>query len=280
MFLHKNRHDLTHLFFSWYNTDMIKTHLRCPSCQKQLSLNQKYVSCGRHHFDVAKEGYVNLCIPVIKGDNLQLVKARENFFLHNPFKPLMDAILPWLSSQDIVLDMGCGIGSYLSYFKNNFPNLTTIGFDGSKHAIKKASKTDKSSLYVVGNINACPIIDHQMDVVLSIFAPFQISEVKRVLKPNGYFICVEPGEKHLIELKSVLYPTLRLNLERQSNTLNINLIHEENIEFIIICDHSLLMSLFHMTPYAYTTSKEAQQKLSSTKELNVLASFILRVYKV
>lgn len=259
---------------------MIKTYLRCPICQKQLSLNQNYVSCGKHHFDVAKEGYVNLCIPVIKGDNLELVQAREIFFLHNPFKPLMNAILPWFSSQDIVLDMGCGIGSYLRYFKKSLPTLTTIGFDGSKHAIKKASKTDQSSLYVVGNINACPIVDHQMDVVLSIFAPFQISEVKRVLKPNGYFICVEPGEKHLFELKSVLYPTLRLNLDRKSNTTNLNLIHEKHIEFMISCDQSLLMSLFHMTPYAYTTSREAQQKLSSIDQLNVLASFIMRVYQV
>jgi 23S rRNA (guanine745-N1)-methyltransferase len=258
---------------------MKQTLLRCPACHKQLYLNEKSYSCGKHHFDIAKEGYVNLCIPPIKGDDLNLVQARESFFHHNPYEPLMRAILPWISSQDTVLDMGCGIGSYLQYLKTNLPSLTTIGFDGSKHAIKKAAKSDKTGQYVVGNINACPIIDHEIDVVLSVFAPFQINEVKRVLKPKGLFINVEPGENHLLELKSVLYPTLRVNNVTEPLTSSFNLVHEETIDFTLNCDQPLLMSLFHMTPYAYTTSKDAQERLTSLTHLNVLASFVLRIYK-
>lgn len=279
LFSTKDRVELTLYSHSWYNTCMKQTLLRCPACQKQLYLNHKTYSCGKHHFDIAKEGYVNLCIPPIKGDDTYLVQARESFFLLNPYEPLMKAILPWISPNDIVLDMGCGIGSYLQYFKANLPSLTTIGFDGSKHAIKKAAKSDKTGQYVVGNINACPIIDHQMDVVLSVFAPFQVNEVKRVLKPKGRFINVEPGENHLIELKSVLYPTLRVNNVTKPLTSSFNLIHEEVIDFTVSCDHSLLMSLFHMTPYAYTTSKDAKDKLDSMTHLNVLASFVLRVYE-
>ena len=258
---------------------MKQTLLRCPICHKPLYYNQISYSCGKHHFDTAKEGYVNLCIPPIKGDDTHLVQAREDFFLHNPYEPLMKAILPWISPNDTVLDMGCGIGSYLQYIKADLPSITTIGFDGSKLAIKKASKSDKTSQYVIGNINACPIMDHQMDVALSIFAPYQVNEVNRVLKPKGRFVCVEPGENHLLELKSVLYPTLRLNKVSEPLQIPFNLIHEENVEFSITCDHFLLMSLFHMTPYAYTTSKEAHQKLSSIEHLNVLASFVLRVYE-
>jgi 23S rRNA (guanine745-N1)-methyltransferase len=237
-------------------------------------------SCGKHHFDKAKEGYVNLCIPPIKGDDSHLVQAREDFFLKNPYEPLMNAIFPWVTTQDVVLDMGCGIGSYLKYLKDKLPLLTTIGFDGSKIAIKKASKSDLNGQYVVANINSCPIIDHSIDVVLSVFAPYQISEVKRVLKPGGRLICVEPGINHLVELKSVLYPSLRLNEVSEPLKTPLNLIHEENVNFIISCDHSLLMSLFQMTPYAYTTSKEAQEKLSSISHLDVLASFVLRVYEL
>jgi 23S rRNA (guanine745-N1)-methyltransferase len=259
---------------------MKQTLLRCPICHKQMYSNEASYSCGKHHFDIAKEGYVNLCIPPIKGDDSLLVQAREDFFLQNPYEPLMNAILPWITSQAVVLDMGCGIGTYLRFLKDNLPTLTTIGFDGSKIAIKKASKSDLHSQYVVANINSCPIIDHSIDVVLSVFAPFQISEVNRVLKPGGRFICVEPGINHLVDLKSVLYPSLRLNEVSEPLKTPLNLMHEESVEFTISCDHSLLMSLFHMTPYAYTTSKEAQEKLSTISQLNVLASFILRIYEI
>jgi 23S rRNA (guanine745-N1)-methyltransferase len=259
---------------------MKQTLLRCPICHKQMYSSKVFFSCGKHHFDSAKEGYVNLCIPPIKGDDSHLVKAREDFFLHNPYEPLMSSILPWVAPLDVVLDMGCGIGSYLRYLKDKLPSLTTIGFDGSKIAIKKASRSDLLSQYIVANINSCPIIDHCIDVVLSIFAPFQISEVKRVLKPGGRFVCVEPGINHLVNLKTVLYPSLRLNEVSQPLIDSFSLIHEECVEFNISCDHSLLMSLFHMTPYAYTTSKEAQEKLSAIVQLDVLASFVLRVYEI
>jgi 23S rRNA (guanine745-N1)-methyltransferase len=259
---------------------MKQTLLRCPICHKQMYSNEASYSCGKHHFDSAKEGYVNLCIPPIKGDDSRLVQAREDFFLQNPYEPLMNAILPWVVPHNVVLDMGCGIGSYLRFLKDKLPSLTTIGFDGSKIAIKKAYKSDVFSQYVVANINSCPIIDHSIDVVLSVFAPFQMSEVKRVLKPGGRFVCVEPGINHLVDLKSVLYPSLRLNEVSEPLIDSFNLIHEASVEFTISCDHSLLMSLFHMTPYAYTTSKEAQEKLSSIVHLDVLASFVLRIYEI
>ena len=80
---------------------MLKTLLQCPVCQQPLYLTQHY-SCGKHHFDRAKEGYVNLCIPPIRGDDALLVNARANFFQTNPYKPLMVKLQSMITSFSTV----------------------------------------------------------------------------------------------------------------------------------------------------------------------------------
>lgn len=253
--------------------------LKCPICHQPLTYTQSW-SCGTHHFDMAKEGYVNLCIPPIKGDDTLLVQARERFFSSNPYEPLMKTIMNWINPNSVVLDVGCGIGAYLKYFKTHDDSLTTVGCDGSKIAIKKASKSDHLSQYVVANMNNLPILNHRVDVLLSIFAPFDLIEVKRVLKPKGYFISIHPAPDHLLELKQLIYNRVRLNPLIPQLGDELTCVHEENVAFSMKLDHVTLTSLFQMTPYAYTSHADALKKIQSCDNLSVRASFILRVYQM
>ena len=256
---------------------MSKTLLQCPVCQQPLYLTQHY-SCGKHHFDRAKEGYVNLCIPPIRGDDALLVNARANFFQTNPYKPLMVKLQSMITSFSTVLDVGCGTGAYLEFMKRNDSTLTTIGCDGSKKAIRKAAKLDTQTLYMVANMNALPLLNESVDVILSVFAPYNSEEIQRVLKPNGQLIVVQPAPNHLFELKQVLYDIVKLNpdttLTIPGLTSNLN----EQLEFEMILNQDELQALFAMTPYVYTSSQQASMKLHSYSSLTVKASFKILVF--
>lgn len=256
---------------------MLKTLLQCPVCHQHLYLTHHY-SCGKHHFDRAKEGYVNLCIPPIRGDDTLLVNARANFFQTNPYKPLMVKLQSMVASFSTVLDVGCGTGAYLEFMKRNDSTLTTIGCDGSKKAIKKAAKLDPQSLYMVANMNALPLLNESVDVILSVFAPYNSEEIQRVLKPNGQLIVVQPAPNHLFELKQVLYDIVKLNpdttLTIPGLTSNLN----EQLEFEMILNQDELQALFAMTPYVYTSSQQASMKLKALVSLNIKASFKISVF--
>jgi len=220
---------------------MLKTLLQCPVCHQPLYLTHHY-SCGKHHFDRAKEGYVNLCIPPIRGDDTLLVNARANFFQTNPYKPLMVKLQSMVASFSTVLDVGCGTGAYLEFMKRNDSTLTTIGCDGSKKAIRKAAKLDTQTLYIVANMNALPLLNESVDVILSVFAPYNSEEIQRVLKPNGQLIVVQPAPNHLFELKQVLYDIVKLNpdttLTIPGLTSNLN----EQLEFEMILNQDELQA--------------------------------------
>ena len=256
---------------------MSKPLLQCPVCQQPLYLTQHY-SCGKHHFDRAKEGYVNLCIPPIRGDDTLLVNARANFFQTNPYKPLMVKLQSMVASFSTVLDVGCGTGAYLEFMKRNDSTLTTIGCDGSKKAIRKAAKLDTQTLYIVANMNALPLLNESVDVILSVFAPYNSEEIQRVLKPNGQLIVVQPAPNHLFELKQVLYDIVKLNpdttLTIPGLTSNLN----EQLEFEMILNQDELQALFAMTPYVYTSSQQASMKLKALVSLNIKASFKISVF--
>jgi 23S rRNA (guanine745-N1)-methyltransferase len=257
---------------------MKSTLLKCPICHQPLTLNTSW-SCGKHSFDQAKEGYVNLCIPPIKGDDALLVQAREQFFTNNPYEPLMNTMMNWINPYSVVLDVGCGIGAYLNYFKTKDDSLLTLGCDGSKLAIKKAAKRDPLTQYVVANMNNLPLLNQRVDVVLSVFAPFDIKEVKRVLKPNGHFITILPEPDHLLQLKQLIYDQVRRNPIPPQSIDELLCIHEEVVSFDMDLDQVTLLSLFQMTPYAYTSHEDAIKRLHSYERCSVTASFILRVYQ-
>jgi 23S rRNA (guanine745-N1)-methyltransferase len=256
------------------NTNLLK----CPLCHQPLTFQSSW-SCGTHNFDMAKEGYVNLCIPPIKGDDALLVQARSHFFVDNPYEPLMKTMMNWINPYSVVLDVGCGIGAYLHYFKNHDDSLTTLGCDGSKIAIKKAAKRDPLSQYIVANMNNLPVLSQRIDVVLSVFAPIDTEEVKRVLKPKGYLISVYPAPDHLLELKQLIYVQVKLNPLASPLSGELTCIHEENVSFSLKLNQASLLSLFQMTPYAYTSHEDALERIKSCDHLNVRASFILRVYQ-
>ena len=160
-----------------------------------------------------------------------------------------------------------------------FIDTQFIGFDLSKTALKIASKQSNGQ-YFCASIADTPIKDHSVDCVLCIFAPFKIEEVKRILKPNGFFIVVNPLPYHLYELKQALYETVKLNPEFNLESDNMIHIEQYEVEQIIHLETSESLSdLLDMTPYRYKAKESNIQSFYQLDSLTTRCSFRCDVYK-
>lgn len=112
-------------------------------------------------------------------------------------KRLQDLIAEFGNQSSIVLDIGCGTGSYLNELKSIEP-MNKVGMDLSLNMLNQGRLLKKESLLVQADFNASfPFGDKSFDLIIAVdclhFAKdlsLTLKEVHRVLKRNGFFIAV------------------------------------------------------------------------------------------
>lgn len=261
--------------------------LLCPHCNQPLqdTGNRSYACEQNHHFDLSKEGYLNL-LPVNKkkskdpGDNAEMVLARRNFLEKGFYDPMMkevQTLLPQTNTMLQVLDAGCGEGYYSKKVFESIPTQV-LGTDISKHAVKKAAKKYRDHFYFVSSIYQLPIAANSIDVILSIFSPLYSAEFDRILKANGRVIVVSPGPNHMKELAELLYDRFQPHETKIEASLqqNFQQTEEKSISFSIhLPNNESILDYLRMTPYLYSTSEERLEKLKQLPELTVSCDFKL-----
>lgn len=118
---------------------------------------------------------------------------KEGMAAEYPNNELMEQI-SGLKIKGKVLDLGCGVGANLEFLKKR--GFKTYGIDISETACKKAKKKCVGEI-TCGNATKLPYPDNFFDLVTDVACLYvlkrkdilkAIEEVKRVLKPNGYFL--------------------------------------------------------------------------------------------
>ena len=267
----------------------------CPNCKSLLHQVEKSIRCQNgHSFDFSKGGYINLLLANQKktnnpGDNKMMLNAREAFlatghydFLIENIESTINSFEPFSSSNDGIihlLDLGCGTGFYTrNIFKQK--KLRKIGIDISKIGIAKASVKDKASTYLVGSAFNLPIEDSSIDLLLNIFAPIHLEELKRVLKSDGYFIKVIPTGDHMKEVAELVYEEFIPHQSSIKEDLEANptfqIVKVEDLKRSIFLSGQDLLNFISMTPYLY---KFKQEQLEMLKELSVTISFQIIIGK-
>lgn len=190
--------------------------LRCTvrQCDCILRRSEFGLTCDRgHHFDRAKQGYWNLLQPQDRrsknpGDCEDAVDARHRWLQRGHASGLIDVLRQWIDPtianvlQPIrILDLGCGEGTFGPTLFSEHAEFY-CGIDLSKKAIKLAVRQWPSATWVLANADrTLPVTDDSVDRIVSLFGRRPISEIVRVLKPDGIFLVAVPGEMDLIELR-------------------------------------------------------------------------------
>ena len=195
----------------------MKSLFRCPLCAAPLEQEERRYLCPNgHSFDRAAEGYTHLLPANQKhsknpGDDKQMVAARCAFLDKGYYAPLRDALsqlavrLTNEISAPVLFDSGCGEGYYTAGLSAAIPTAKIAGIDISKFAVRRAAKRVKTAEFAVASAYHLPVPDAGVHLLTNIFSPLSVEEFSRVLLPGGHFIYVVPSQRHLWQMKQVLY---------------------------------------------------------------------------
>lgn len=256
----------------------------CPLCNTALNAAAKRFACqNNHHFDLAKEGYLNLLPVQFKhsaepGDNKQMIQARREFLEAGFYEPLAKAVVDIINVKQIkhLLDVGCGEGYYSrkieAYCRHN---LMLHGIDIAKVAIAAAAKKQPNARFIVASANRLPYAEHYFDGVLNIFAPAKLDELKRILKPSGFLLSVTPGPRHLWQLKEFIYTEVREHRLTAKPAQGFDYIDSQRICYKITPTPQQRITLLHMTPFAWRANEIVQQTIKEAVEPEIEIDFML-----
>lgn len=252
--------------------------------------NRSLVCPNRHTFDLAREGYVNLLAPNAKktrdpGDNRAMMSSRRAFLESGHYKALADKLSEMMGNLIVseslsFLDLGCGEGYYSGCLRKSFPTLNMSGLDISKTAVRYASKKYKGISFCVSSAFNLPIGDDQLDLVLRVYAPSSVSELRRVLKRGGHLITVTPGERHLYDLRDIIYNEVHEHTEEIKKIDAFEFQKREKLTYVLdIKEGETVKNLLAMTPFGWKISDEKNELLFKRAHWEVECDFNIDLYR-
>ena len=189
--------------------------------------DRSFVCAAGHSHDIARSGYLNLLQPQdrrsrVAGDAIFAIDARAALLDAGIGRTLIEAIahripLLELGSASVIVDLGCGTGNALAAVTES---RAGIGIDISSAAIDRAARRFPDQMWVVANADRrLPLLDHSVDLVLSIHGRRNPSEAARVLNAGRCCLVAVPAADDLIELRELVQGT-RLERNRVEAVLN------------------------------------------------------------
>lgn len=259
--------------------------LRCIHCHQVITQHGKQFSCiNNHSFDVSNQGTLHLVKAHThkeRGDSKLQIEARNQFLKSHAYDAILNAVNTVLQDLSFLnlADCGCGEAYYTQALAQNFPTKQFYGFDLSKEALKLAKKQSNLQ-YVVANIKDIPLMDHSVDLVLSMFAPLYLEEVKRILTPGATLIVVSPASHHLLELKQALYEKVILNEVKDRVDDDFIKLKSIKVQNQLNLNQTQTQDLLKMTPYYFTSPKLKREELMSKSKLEVQIDVWVDVYQL
>ena len=262
--------------------------LICPVCGGKLAFLEKEYRCeNRHGFDVARQGHVNLLVVQQKhslnpGDTREQVLSRRAFLEGGFYEPIAGTLCRTaqeLGAKGPILDVGCGEGYYCTRLADTL-GAQLLGLDISKEAVRCAAAKYKGPRWVVGTAAHLPVEDGSVGTLTSLFALTLPEEFRRVLASNGLYFQVLAAQDHLLGLKSLIYPELKLKEKDSVPELpGFERIKTVPIRFTFTVEGGQVQNLLSMTPHVYRIGKEGAARLAATKSLTDTASAVLNVFR-
>lgn len=229
----------------------------CPLCESELKIADDSLVClNRHTFNITRKGIVNFVAPIDdKLYDATLFRARRKVINSNIYTKVLETLENLLPDNNlVVVDAGCGEGSYLNYLSSKLVSNHYIGLDLAKAGLNLASDYYRS-IFLSADLAKLPLKNNSVDVLLNILSPANYVEFKRTLKPEGILIKVIPNSEYLKELNSSDKNSVEVvNLLKR----NMEVIEEFDIKYLASIENGLAYDVNLMSPLNYHSNKTSE----------------------
>jgi SAM-dependent methyltransferase len=113
-----------------------------------------------------------------------------------------DVVLRYLRSSDVVLDVGTGAGEKLRDLAPSFGQ--GLGIDADPGMVRLARQNPAGNLRFRVCSERLESVPETFDVILDRHAPFALHAIAAHLRPGGYFITQQVGERNMACVKAAL----------------------------------------------------------------------------
>lgn len=273
------------------------TVLACPVCGAALTLGPTAATCpASHSFDRARSGYLNLLLSNKRqsaepGDSPAMMQSRRAFLEGGYYNQMADAATAVVA--DIVgdrptpqiADLGCGEGFFTARLhealRPRAPEL--FGVDISRPGIKMASTRGRDIHWVVASLHRSPFLPQSLDVALSIFAPIDAADVRRVIRADGALVTVTPGPDHLDALRIIIYTSVKPHPQApalMAGDLLFEPTSSTRVRYTIALEtQAEIMHLLAMTPYYWHISRATRTAIEELTRLELTVDAYVNVFR-
>jgi 23S rRNA (guanine745-N1)-methyltransferase len=196
------------------------------------------ICARRHSYDIARRGYFNLLQPQDRkslhaGDSPEAIEARARLLGAGVGRTILDAVVDraaaLLPADGVVADLGSGAGEVLGELSKRIEGVA-VGIDLSTAAVEHAARRFPKVTWVVANADRrLPLLDHTVDLILSMHGRRNPAECARVLSGAGHLLVGVPAVDDLIELR-IAVQGLRVERERSHPLVAEHASHFEVVE--------------------------------------------------
>lgn len=239
---------------------------RCPLCHSRLTAGETSLRCVKgHDFSLSKKGYADFCPSARAGAyDDALFASRSRFIAGGFYEGLIEtlkALLRKYAPEGSVLDAGCGEGSFLKAILPAPLTRPIIGLDLSRPGIQRAARGGGGWLWAVGDLSRLPLETSSMAAILNILSPANYPEFSRVLRPGGVMMKVVPGERYLVEVRSLVKDALRHDAYSNERVVKLfgdrfELLESKEISTVLPLAPAQATDLVAMTPLTQSIQKE------------------------
>ncbi len=263
--------------------------LACPLCREPVAVLERELVCtSNHHFDRAKEGFVNLLRPgrarkEVIGDDADMVAARRRFLDRGHYRCLSEGLAALVADVDPterLLDVGCGEGTFTAAMA---PAGTrpAVAMDISRPAVRMSARRAPGALCAVASVIDIPVTDASVDLLASVMSPIHEAEFNRVVHPGSRAVIVRPGASHLNQLRRLVYGHGVDHDEAFEVPGGWRLVEQRRfIEEVELTSNDEVMEVWGMTPYRWNSPREGGDRVAATQELAISVHFVASVWEV
>ena len=276
------------------------TVLACPVCGAELALHPTAATCPRAHtFDRARSGYLNLLLSNKKqsaepGDSPAMLQSRRAFLQGGYYDPMAEATATAVAAAMAgrtnahVADLGCGEGFFTARTRTALaaaidPPPVCYGVDISRPGVKMAAGYGKDIHWVVASLHNSPFLPQSLDAVLSIFAPIDTADARRIIRDDGTLVTVTPGPDHLDALRIIIYSSVKPHPQTPALMSGDTLFTHTTstrVRYPIVLESPVqIMNLLAMTPYYWHISRATKAAIEELKRLELTVDAYVNVFR-